>query len=147
MPDFSFYPRVGGGTVRVITGTDPAAGVEITETVPAGRVWKLNSFRAQLVTDATVANRTLRLIIDDGTTTLFDYYSALASQAASQTIAYNFSIGLSAPTVSSALGVANAPLGEGFILGPGYRIRTLASGLVAGDNWGAPVFQVVQYDA
>src|SRR4051812_18481105 len=49
----------GAGRLRSLTGTDPAAGVEISETVPAGARWRLVAVRLLLVTSAVVANRTM----------------------------------------------------------------------------------------
>jgi hypothetical protein len=79
--------------LRLITGTDPAANVEISETVPTGARWKLRSFRFAFVADANVANRTIVLTIDDGATTLFETSSAVAVTAA-QTPVYNAAPGL-----------------------------------------------------
>jgi hypothetical protein len=37
-------PQEGGGIIRSITGTDPAAGVEISETVPTNVRWRIQAF-------------------------------------------------------------------------------------------------------
>src|SRR4051812_32014952 len=55
--------------VRIITGTDPAAGVEIVETVPDGAVWELVSVTARLVTSAAAAVRFPMLQLDHGGST------------------------------------------------------------------------------
>jgi hypothetical protein len=76
------------GILRSITGTDPAAGAEISETVPTGARWRLRALAATLVTSATVANRTVSLRVDDGTTGYFGT-DAAGTQPASNTIRYN----------------------------------------------------------
>jgi hypothetical protein len=49
------------------------------------------------------------------------------------------------PAVGSAASVANTgPLPEGLVLPPGYRIRTLTTGIGANTNYGAPVLMVAE---
>ena len=36
----------GPGTILTLTGTDPAANAEISETVPANTIWKIKSIRS-----------------------------------------------------------------------------------------------------
>jgi len=137
------YPSPEGpGTLRSITGTDPAAGAEISETVTANARWRLISFRASLVTDATVANRRMNLNIDDGTNTLLLTPPA-SDQAATLTYIYQAS---NYGTVSNFLSTTMAlPLPSDLILHGGYRIRSSTNSLQAGDNWGAPQYLVEEY--
>lgn len=58
------------GHLVSITGTDPAASVEISEIVPDRRRWAIKSIFFTLVTDGTPDNRDVSLILDDGTNTL-----------------------------------------------------------------------------
>lgn len=136
-PAFSGY-----GRPRVIVGTDPAAGVEISETVPTNAMWRLRSVQMTLVTDATVAARTPHLVIDDGT----DIQQRIPSNA-----------GISASTTQpvcwcpigddtpSSTGAHGAPHPMNLFLPPGSRVRTLTSNLQAGDDWGAPVLSVEEW--
>ena len=55
----------GPGTIQSITGTDPSAGNEISQTVPANTIWRLWGMYATLVTDAGVADRRASRYIDD----------------------------------------------------------------------------------
>ena len=50
-------PGGGEGYIRTVTGTDPAAGAEVSETVPTNAFWRLRMFSAVLVADANAANR------------------------------------------------------------------------------------------
>jgi hypothetical protein len=61
----------GPGVLRGITGTDPAAGVEITEVVPTNARWHLLMMRAALLTSATVANRFPQFVVLAGASGLF----------------------------------------------------------------------------
>jgi hypothetical protein len=52
----------GEPAVRYVQGTDPAAGLEITETVPTGARWEVMTFSAILTNGAIVANRIPALV-------------------------------------------------------------------------------------
>jgi hypothetical protein len=77
----------------VISGTNPAAGVEISETSRRARARKLRSFAFTLVASAVVANRTPVLTIDDGANVLFETGTNVA-QTASQTVKYRAAVGV-----------------------------------------------------
>ncbi len=130
-------------TQKVLTGTDPAANVEISETVPAGKWWKLLGVVATLVTDAGVANRSVVFTLDDGTT---EYWRSKAggNQTASQTSVYQLAVDqvddISAPNVKQILNLQDL-----FVLGSGYRIKTITANRQATDNWGAPKLFVIEY--
>lgn len=121
----------GPGTMVSLTGTDPGAGIEIIETVPANTIWRLWGAYATLVTDATVANRRGNVLIDDGTNN--GYRSASASvQTASNTESYT--IGPHATVVTNHW----IPTPPGMLMLAGWRIQTSTTLLKAGDNWSAP---------
>ncbi len=132
----------GPGLLRSITGTDPAAGVEISEVVPTGARWRLIAFRFILATDATVASRTPRISIDDGTTVFFRHGNS-SPQTASFSSAYNgFNSGvgnISAASDSSII-LPNPP-----ILSAGYHIATDTAQLQAGDNFSSPKYLVEEW--
>lgn len=125
-------PAVTGATT---SGTDPAAGAEASVTVPAGDNWTLTSALISLVTDATVANRRVHLIIDDGTTTVLNLVGSV-DQAASLTVVYSWTAGGndSAAVRDGVLNLGQLPTDLRLL--PGWRIRTLTTGLQAGDNYG-----------
>lgn len=132
----------GPGLIRSITGTDQAAGVEISETVPTGARWRLRGFRAALVTSATVANRRVHLFADDGVTRLWEL-AAADIQAASLTRNYNATPdGFARATQDNEVYV---PLPYDVVLLAGSRIRTVTTLLDAGDNWGAPQLHVEEW--
>lgn len=129
------------GRIRSITGTDPAAGEEISETVPARRRWKLISLRFDFVTNGTVADRIIYILIDDGTNPLF-FIPYSVAQTASQTKAYNLTQQLSAPfAVNNHIFL---PLPQ-LTIGPGYRIQTSTPSIKTGDNYSAPQLLVEEW--
>jgi hypothetical protein len=135
-------PMDSPGFIRSITGTNPAAGVEISETVPAAARWRVIHFTARLVTDATVANRAPILLVDDGVNTLF-----AADPAAVQTASLNRRWNAGEGTERLALVSDNVQWGwpRRTLLLAGYRIMTVTNNIVAGDNWGAPQLLVEEW--
>lgn len=132
----------GPGLMRSITGTDPAAGINVSETVPTGARWRLHTLHAVLVTDATVSNRTSFISISDGTN-LVGVHGALQAQAASNTFRYSLS-----PTLAkgdNSAGYITIGFPPFLLLPAGYIIATITANLQAGDNWGAPQMLVEEW--
>ena len=135
-------PGEGRGVIRSITGTDPAAGAEWSETVPTNARWRLIAARASFVTDATVASRTVSLRIDDGTTDVW-LLPSHATQAASLTFPYSLAaIGQSGFASGNSIVIPMPP--DVFML-PGWRVRSATGTIQAGDNWGAPQLWVEEW--
>lgn len=132
-----------------ILGTDRAAGLELTETVPAGAAWGLIAVSVALVQGATQTPQPA-LVIDDGTDIFFVSPGSSAAQAAATTCRYTWSqdVGISGqigatPNINSV-----GPLPTGFHripLLPGYRVRTVTAGIGANTDYGAPVLWVTNY--
>jgi len=142
-PGFNEEFIAGHGFLRSITGTNPALGVEISETVPANAQWLLYGVTFVLVTGATVATRSPHLIIDDGTNILYDIIPT-AGQGASNTFRYS---AFHAPGAANAFdGTILLLLPGKIMLGPGYRIRTATSTFqTLEDNYGAPQIHVEEW--
>ena len=133
----------GPGSNQSITGTDPAAGTEVSETVPANTIWSIRNIAATLVTDSNAANRRVRATLDDGSTVYYRVSSGV-DQTLTLTVLYSW-----APTGASAVGVVavtdatvNIPLPTPTILSAGHRFITITDAILAGDNWGAPQLSV-----
>lgn len=135
-------PLQGPGVLRTIAGTDPAAGAEISETVPAGARWLFRALRATLVTDATVANRTPVLNFDDGA----NIYASAGPNfniAASQNAILQYAdIGQGFVQASTDIMI---PAPANILLAGGHRIRTITGSIQAGDNWSAPVYSIEEW--
>lgn len=135
-------PLDGQGALRSVAGTNPAAGAEISETVPTGARWCVLAFFAELVTDAAAANRLVRVTLDDGTTVYYRTGSAF-THTASLTIGY--ASGTIGAQLEASGSTALCPLPVGHRLLAGHRIRTTTTALQAGDNWGAPQMLVEEW--
>ena len=140
MPTFAPHLQPVG---EIVAGSNPAAGAELTVTVPAGQVWELVQVKATLVTDATVANRSPVLYIKDASSVEIARFPIALSQGASLTVLWLWKAGF--PTTGEFIAGASppdfedsGPITPGMILNAGYTITTLTTAIVAGDNWGAP---------
>ena len=132
----------GRGNMRSITGTNPAAAAEISETVPTDARWKFYSLQALIVTDANVANRLVRAVFDDGTTQFHSGASAspIAASQSVDVVVSNFGDPESIVTV-----VILVPVRAELFLPAGFRIQTETISLQAGDDWGAPQLLVEEW--
>lgn len=131
------------GLLKVVTGTDPAAGAEISETVPAGKAWLLLAFHVTFATDATAANRIVNLAFDDGSTTFYRQ-ATTAAVTASLTPVITWARAGSAIS-ASGISSQNSLLVDA-VIPAGYRMKTVTANLQAGDNYSAPVLYVIEYD-
>lgn len=131
----------GGRRLVVVTGTNPAANVEISETVPAGELWELVAVHFTLVKSTTVGR--VSLLLDDGT----NVFAKIASQVDAPVATTTFSFLAGLPYASSAVADTHIAIGipSGLYLPAGYRIRTTRSGPNAADDYSAPVIYVVKY--
>lgn len=134
-----FYPnginesnKSGKGLISLAQSADPAAGANATYTTPTGPYFRIHTLLVKVVTDATVANRTMVLKMVNPTVTTM-LIPAPAVQTASQTIQYIFGIGLPFYNDANSL-IMMAPLPPELWLQPASVISTLVTGLVAGDN-------------
>ncbi len=129
------------GRIISFTGTDPAVGEEISQTVPDRRRWRILAVRFTLVTDDTVADRLVHLVLDDGTN-IFADICVTTAHAASITKAYNFSnFGSTQLNPVTCLYIPLPPLP----LSPGFRIRTATDLKEDGDNFSAPQLLVEEW--
>lgn len=133
----------GPGAILSITVANPAAGAEISETMPAGTRRALLAFRMQLLTSATVANRQKALVLDDGAT---EYHRTESSnnQAAATTFLYSHAQGHAA----GSAGVGNTVHGHlpgNIRLAAGHRVRTVTGAIQVGDQYSAIQYLVEEW--
>lgn len=133
------------GAIKRVAGTDPAAGVELLDTVPAGKYWMLLCVSVSLVQGLTQTPFPF-LVIDDGTNVIFSGPGTSASQAVSTTTRYNWAPGL--PLLGQIGATSNVrsagPLPDGLVLPPGFRIGTQTIGIGANSDYGAPSYMVCE---
>lgn len=135
-------PREGVGSIRAITGTNPTAGAEISETVPTNAFWRLISFQATIAVANSGSAREVNLEFTDGTTEFFEYaVTGAATINASTTYLWTES-GSEQGTIQnlhSCVPIPNMPLPAGSV------IKTTTGAIVAGDDWGAPLLYVEEW--
>lgn len=132
----------GPGVIRSITGTDPAANTEISETVPTDARWRPLSVSVEFVTDANVADRDVRLVLDDGTTVYADVPQGV-NQAASQTRRHTWALVGARGAGATSLNIINVlPAVQ---MTGGHRITTVTNNRQVGDNFGAPQLLVEEW--
>jgi len=135
-------PCEGPGVLRAITGTDPAAGNEFSETVPTNACWRLIGLTATLVNDATVINRFLSLAVEVGGIIHCRASFDSATTAGQTTVC---SWGAGGDPAGGVVGVRSMPLQQPLVLTAGQVIRSVTGILQAGDNWSAPQFLVEEW--
>jgi hypothetical protein len=133
----------GRGYIRAFTGTDPAAGAQISETVPTGARWQLRGFVATFTTDATAGGRRPRLNLS--TSGLTWAFAGNTIPQASETWEFNYaqtggSAGVLQPNAFTTVVI---PLDTMLIAGS--LIFTSCNGMQAGDNWSAPVLLIEEW--
>jgi len=124
--------------------TDPAAGAEVSVTVPTGKTWRIQYIDFVLVTSSTSANRYVRLLIRDPANII--YRGAYAPvQTASQTRRYCMIVGY--PIVETAFDTLNniRMYIPDFKLGAGYLITSDTANLAANDDFGAMTYFVEEF--
>lgn len=132
----------GKGNIRLIGGTDPAAGFNFSETVPTNARWRIVSLNITFVTDATVATRVIRIAFDNGVN-VFCFVEAPASQTASLTRRYVLAgFGAGQAAVADTI---HLPLPTEVILRAGFRVRSSVATLQAGDDIGELFFVVEEW--
>lgn len=128
----------GPGAVRSITGTTPAAGAEITETVPTNAQWELLALFTTFTTSAAVANRIPSLVLDDGAN-IFYRFGVTATIPASQTRRLLWHPGGLGSIADANNQISHAsPIGAR--LAPAFRIRTITTAIDVADQ-----YSLVQY--
>lgn len=132
----------GPGAILTVTGSDPAAGADISETVPTDARWRFMSISSRLVTDANVASRRNVWIFDDGTNAYFETPET-SSQAASTTERHTLAAVGHSRGVLITRHVEPGP--PEMYLAAGDRIRTDVASIQVGDNWEAPQIHIEEW--
>ncbi len=123
-------------TQRTIAVPQPAAGANpATQTVPAGKVWRLRSIFGLLTTSAAVANRIPAVKITDGTNTIAILEGGSgAVTAASSSAGYTWGMGLAAAGGFTGGRNCSNALPDLRLL-PGYTVQITTLSIDAADQW------------
>lgn len=133
----------GDGYIRSVLGTQPAAGADISETVPTGARWELLSFYAPLTATAAAGNRTTQLTAYTSGSATKLFVPMASAQPPSTTYSYDWApIGVA---VSNGLDRFVAPWSTGLGLAAGDTLQTGTGNLAAGDQWGRPSYGVREW--
>lgn len=136
------YPLDGAGFVHSQVVGNPPAGSDWILTCPGFARWRIESFVATLTTSATVANRQVQIIIDDGANQYWVHDPATAIAASSTGVIIGTMT--NAPT-GVFPNIQSVVLPPNLYLPAAHRIRSNTQGLQAGDQWSAIVFGVEEW--
>lgn len=134
-------------TIKRVAGANPAAGVEVTDVVPAGKYWELLTVQVPCVQGITQTPLPFLQITDPSDNVIAEFPGTSAAQGASTTCAYTW--GVDVP-VTGQIGAtpnirSNGSLPGGLILPPGYKIKTVTQGIGANTDYGVPSYYVIEY--
>src|SRR3990167_9575983 len=143
-PSTNLQPSVPDiGFPASFNGADPAAGTEISITVPSYQLRVVNSVRFTLVASANAASRIVHLLFTTSGNVIAECISNTA-QIISQTRVYT-----AFPTTpGGSLADDNdiiIPIPSGIILPPGGTITTMTTALNASDDYGVPIATFKRY--
>lgn len=148
MPGYFLSPGRPGspfaGVRRVIDLPAPAAGAEITFTVPGGGLYRVIAARFALVTSATVATRTPRLTLSPGGGPVMRV-GTTGSAVAATTTDLNILPGASPPAPVAASLTLAFPLPDE-VLESGFVIATNTLSLQVDDQYTASSWWVEEID-
>lgn len=125
--------RPGGGRIQRTVPTNPAAAGDIELIVPAGEVWNLRDMTFTLTTNATVANRRVRITITTAVDQTIRIFSN-TDQAASLTRIYRVAAFgyFTSETYGSDILI---PIPANYLLKPTDAILIEAVNMQAGDDF------------
>ena len=135
--------RPDGGQILDFTGTNPAAGSEIDDSVPTGRVWRILAISFSLTTDANAANRRVHVILLGPSGVEIDTFSDV-DQIASTTRKYSVAAFGAIPDTLDDNDIL-IPLPADIFLPAGSAVQTLTTNRQAGDDFGTPSILVEQF--
>lgn len=133
----------GGGCIRSVTGSTPAAGAVIQETVPTGARWELLDFRFTLTTSAVAPTRGIEFKwAQSGQGAR--YVPSNVPQPASWVYTYTFAPNIPVNT-NVSVGLVTFPMGLPVTLLAGGTISIDSTNLDVGDQFSAPQFTVREW--
>jgi hypothetical protein len=123
----------------------PAAGADISLSVPNGVLWDVNTLCALFTASAGAANRLVGFVVknQDGQT-VYTYQTTTAltaNQTSTFTFSEDFHAGMQTPANGSLiLGPSPQPL-----LLPGWTFGTVTAAIAAGDQWSAVTVWIEEF--
>lgn len=134
---------MGGGCVREILGTTPAAGNPVNEVCPTGARWELMALRTILTTDPTIIARRPRMRLT-GATFIVAGINSPATLPASSASTFYWMQGM-----PMTVGIGNDHFAQGIPsrmqIVAGGNIEVGGENIQAGDQFSAPSYQVIEW--
>lgn len=133
---FGYLTR-DAGQVDLVTPTDPAAGVDVTQTIPANEIWQITAVCGVFTCGAAVANRILFCQLETGGAVVIWKTMAGGNQTANNVYTFTFGVSLgflqngTAPNISTLIA-----LPETLCL-PSLVVRVSAFNRQAADDFSA----------
>ena len=133
----------GQGLLRTILGTNPAAGAEVIETVPANARWRVKAVYLFFDTDATVIDRLINFSFDDAANIFLtiELLDTLGANELGNVYLEDWGFQEAAFSAADRIKVPMPPQ----ILFQGWRFFTTTTNIQAGDNYGNPIFTVEEW--
>lgn len=123
----------GGGVLRLITGTIPAAGGELSETVPTGARWELLCLACSFSTSAAAGDRRPMIAFVSGAIGHFlKQLPGVVAPSSGATLIWAANIGDAASGVFLRL-TSQLPTGQNLL--EGFQIVTTTDNMAAGDQY------------
>lgn len=144
---------VGGSTIRTVTGTNPAAGAEVVEAVPAERKWRVMAVSVVRTNAGVGGNRGHSIVIDSGLATqrllMIDIGTA-TTIGTTRTLLWTFgnatsAVGPLSTTDSGETLIIPDKFPYDVVIPAGYRIRTVTTGGDAADTYTGIFIQVEEW--
>lgn len=135
--------RPGGGALVGRQSSNPAAGAELSHLIPQGQQWRIRGMSFTLVTDATVVDRTVHILVSAGGGASYDFIAPVV-QPASETklyTCYPASVG----GQTNGGNDIHIPIPPDFLLPTLSTIATETTNLQAGDNFGVMTFDLEMF--
>jgi len=129
----TLHPTEGPGYPLVIHPADMGGGIDLSISQAAQDRWRIQSIKADLVTSAAVATRTVRILVMDNAGNIFWKMAANATQAASLTYTYNFSSTSGATLTDPTM--IYVPLPAGLVISRASALLTSTINLQGADQW------------
>jgi hypothetical protein len=127
---------------RVFVLPNPAAGAEFIAKVPNAAAWRIDSFQAQFVTSAAIANRVPHFTITDGQGHSVYNVPASGNQVAGTTVQYSGAPDSVAANFDNAVVIT---LPEPVILQENWTFQSLTTVIDVGDQWSKVTLVVREY--
>ena len=133
----------GRGHIREVVGANPAAGAEVSVTVPNGAIWLIHAFTVTFVADANPANRRVNILFTNPNGQEVNTVTNI-NQVAGATKKYNVA-NYGAFVDSDQLDRLPSQLPSNLYLIAGGTITTSTESIQAGDDFGAPIILLEEF--